>query len=78
MQLTYWEKLVSDFFTQEAVMKFTLWKDNQRNEMKPFGPFLRSSRCFEIRYPDSGLMQRLVFLFYHGSFLSRLSQVSKL
>jgi hypothetical protein len=28
---------VKEYFTPKAVMKFTLWKDNQRNEAKPFG-----------------------------------------
>jgi hypothetical protein len=28
---------VKDYFTAKAIMKFTLWKDNQRNEAKPFG-----------------------------------------
>ncbi|TFK43111.1 LIM-domain binding protein-domain-containing protein [Crucibulum laeve] len=36
LQLSWWNDLVRDYFTPKAVMKFTLWKDNQRNEAKPF------------------------------------------
>ncbi|KAH7924834.1 hypothetical protein BV22DRAFT_1066092 [Leucogyrophana mollusca] len=36
LQLAYWESLVREYFTPKALMKFTLWKDNQRNEAKPF------------------------------------------
>ncbi|TDL29109.1 hypothetical protein BD410DRAFT_710621 [Rickenella mellea] len=36
LQLSYWENLVKEYFTSKAVMKLTLWKDNQRNEAKPF------------------------------------------
>jgi len=35
-QLSHWETVVKDYFTPKAIMKFTLWKDNQRNEAKPF------------------------------------------
>ncbi|KIK36838.1 hypothetical protein CY34DRAFT_93709 [Suillus luteus UH-Slu-Lm8-n1] len=35
-QLSHWESVVKDYFTPTAIMKFTLWKDNQRNEAKPF------------------------------------------
>lgn len=34
--LTFWENLVKDYFTPKAILKYTLWKDNQRNEAKPF------------------------------------------
>lgn len=37
LQLSWWNDLIKEFFTPKAVMKFTLWKDNQRNEAKPFG-----------------------------------------
>ncbi|KAF8883407.1 LIM-domain binding protein-domain-containing protein [Infundibulicybe gibba] len=36
LQLSWWNDVVKDHFTPAAVMKFTLWKDNQRNEAKPF------------------------------------------
>ncbi|KII95981.1 hypothetical protein PLICRDRAFT_97505, partial [Plicaturopsis crispa FD-325 SS-3] len=36
LQLSYWDQLVKEYFTPKAMMKFTLWKDNQRNEAKPF------------------------------------------
>ncbi|KAF9458019.1 LIM-domain binding protein-domain-containing protein [Collybia nuda] len=36
LQLSWWNELVKEYFTPKAVMKFTLWKDNQRNEAKPF------------------------------------------
>jgi hypothetical protein len=39
LSLTYWEGLVREYFAPQAIMKFTLWKDNQRNEAKPFGWF---------------------------------------
>ncbi|KAI9572422.1 LIM-domain binding protein [Boletus coccyginus] len=35
-QLSYWDGVVRDYFTPKAIMKVTLWKDNQRNEAKPF------------------------------------------
>ncbi|KAF8554087.1 hypothetical protein OG21DRAFT_1509322 [Imleria badia] len=35
-QLSYWTGLVQEYFTPKAIMKVTLWKDNQRNEAKPF------------------------------------------
>lgn len=37
LSLAYWDALVKEYFAPHAVMKFTLWKDNQRNEAKPFG-----------------------------------------
>ncbi|KAF8164908.1 LIM-domain binding protein-domain-containing protein [Crassisporium funariophilum] len=36
LQLSWWNDLIKDYFTPKAVMKLTLWKDNQRNEAKPF------------------------------------------
>ncbi|EIN10171.1 hypothetical protein PUNSTDRAFT_63736, partial [Punctularia strigosozonata HHB-11173 SS5] len=36
LQLAHWNTVVKDFFTPEAAFKLTLWKDNQRNEAKPF------------------------------------------
>ncbi|KAF9057310.1 LIM-domain binding protein-domain-containing protein [Panaeolus papilionaceus] len=36
LQLSYWNDLVKEYFTPKAIMKLTLWKDNQRNEAKPF------------------------------------------
>ena len=54
LQLSYWDHLVDDYFTSRAIMKFTLWKDSQRNEAKLFGsslpfPFLCA---LEIMYPQ--------------------------
>lgn len=40
LQLSFWNDLVKTYFTPKAVMKFTLWKDNQRLEAKPFGEWL--------------------------------------
>jgi hypothetical protein len=37
LSLSYWDSLVKEYFASQAIMKFTLWKDNQRNEAKPFG-----------------------------------------
>lgn len=37
LNLTYWNTLVDQFFTDKATMKLTLWKDNQQVEAKPFG-----------------------------------------
>lgn len=37
LSLNHWDLLVKEYFAHNAVMKFTLWKDNQRNEAKPFG-----------------------------------------
>ncbi|KAG2014029.1 hypothetical protein CC2G_010883 [Coprinopsis cinerea AmutBmut pab1-1] len=36
LQLSWWNDLVKEYFTPKAVMRFTLWKDNQKNEAKPF------------------------------------------
>ncbi|KAF7964420.1 hypothetical protein HWV62_8251, partial [Athelia sp. TMB] len=36
LSLAYWDALVKEYFANNAVMKFTLWRDNQRNEAKPF------------------------------------------
>ncbi|CAA7259582.1 unnamed protein product [Cyclocybe aegerita] len=36
LQWAWWNELVKEYFTPKAVMKLTLWKDNQRNEAKPF------------------------------------------
>ncbi|THH32168.1 hypothetical protein EUX98_g2035 [Antrodiella citrinella] len=36
LQLSYWDSLIKEYFTPKASLKFTLWKDNQRNEAKPF------------------------------------------
>ncbi|KAG9317073.1 LIM-domain binding protein-domain-containing protein [Chiua virens] len=35
-QLSYWSSIVREYFTPKAIMKVTLWKDNQKNEAKPF------------------------------------------
>ncbi|KAF5357714.1 hypothetical protein D9758_007511 [Tetrapyrgos nigripes] len=35
-QLSWWNDLIREYFTPKAVMRFTLWKDSQRNEAKPF------------------------------------------
>ncbi|KAF9242942.1 LIM-domain binding protein [Melanogaster broomeanus] len=35
-QLSFWDAFVREYFTPKAIMKVTLWKDNQRNEAKPF------------------------------------------
>lgn len=52
MQLSYWDSLIKEYFTPKASLKFTLWKDNQRNEAKPFGQFIpcvHSSRILSVR-----------------------------
>ncbi|KAI0699811.1 LIM-domain binding protein-domain-containing protein, partial [Cytidiella melzeri] len=36
LQLCFWEEIIKDYFTTRAVFKFTLWKENQRLEAKPF------------------------------------------
>ncbi|TFK22192.1 hypothetical protein FA15DRAFT_671796 [Coprinopsis marcescibilis] len=36
LSLSFWNELVKEYFTPKALVKFTLWKDNQRNEAKPF------------------------------------------
>ncbi|THV00586.1 hypothetical protein K435DRAFT_657005 [Dendrothele bispora CBS 962.96] len=36
LQLSWWNELIKEYFTPKAIMRFTLWKDNQRNEAKPF------------------------------------------
>ncbi|KAK7471188.1 hypothetical protein VKT23_002598 [Stygiomarasmius scandens] len=36
LQLVWWNDLIREYFTPKAIMRFTLWKDNQRNEAKPF------------------------------------------
>ncbi|KAG5643589.1 hypothetical protein DXG03_000642 [Asterophora parasitica] len=36
LQLAWWHDLIQEYFTPQAQLKFTLWKDNQRNEAKPF------------------------------------------
>ncbi|KIK54423.1 hypothetical protein GYMLUDRAFT_77127 [Collybiopsis luxurians FD-317 M1] len=35
-QLSWWNELIREYFTPKAIMRFTLWRDNQRNEAKPF------------------------------------------
>ncbi|TFK56243.1 hypothetical protein OE88DRAFT_1652902 [Heliocybe sulcata] len=32
----FWERQINEHFGRKATFKFTLWKDNQRNEAKPF------------------------------------------
>ncbi|KAK7696556.1 hypothetical protein QCA50_001214 [Cerrena zonata] len=36
LQMSYWDSIVNDYFLPRATFKFTLWKDNQRMEAKPF------------------------------------------
>ncbi|KAJ8086059.1 hypothetical protein PM082_004878 [Marasmius tenuissimus] len=36
LQLAWWNELVREYFTPKAMMKYTLWKDNQRTEAKVF------------------------------------------
>jgi len=35
-ELPFWNDFVKKYFTPKATMKITLWKDNQRQEAKPF------------------------------------------
>ncbi|CAL1702021.1 unnamed protein product [Somion occarium] len=35
-QLSHWQNIVNLYYLPHAVFKFTLWKDNQRTEAKPF------------------------------------------
>ena len=42
--------MIKEYFTPNAVMKLTLWKDNQRNEAKPFGKSCIYFRPF-MHYP---------------------------
>jgi hypothetical protein len=37
LQLSWWHELIKEYFTPKAIMKITLWKDNQKTEAKPFG-----------------------------------------
>ncbi|KAL4082166.1 hypothetical protein V8B97DRAFT_173267 [Scleroderma yunnanense] len=34
-KLSFWNSWVAEHFTPEASVKFTLWKDNKRDEAKP-------------------------------------------
>ncbi|KAJ8514876.1 hypothetical protein ONZ45_g7622 [Pleurotus djamor] len=36
MRLDWWQDLIKEYFSPKAIMKFTLWKDSQRQEAKPF------------------------------------------
>ncbi|KAK1216482.1 hypothetical protein PQX77_020899 [Marasmius sp. AFHP31] len=36
LQLAWWNDLVREYFTPKAIMKYTLWKDNQTTEAKVF------------------------------------------
>ncbi|KAL0581199.1 hypothetical protein V5O48_000787 [Marasmius crinis-equi] len=36
LQLSWWNDLVREYFTPKSIMKYTLWKDNQRTEAKVF------------------------------------------
>ncbi|KAK2462278.1 hypothetical protein APHAL10511_005584 [Amanita phalloides] len=36
LHLSWWEECIKEYFTPSAIMKITLWKDNQRTEAKPF------------------------------------------
>lgn len=44
-ELSFWNEVIREYFTPKALMRLTLWKDNQRNEAKPFGECI--SRCLE-------------------------------
>ncbi|KZT74462.1 hypothetical protein DAEQUDRAFT_807589 [Daedalea quercina L-15889] len=35
-EMPFWDRFVRKYFTPKATMKITLWKDNQRQEAKPF------------------------------------------
>jgi hypothetical protein len=37
--INYWDDLIREYFTPSAIMRLTLWKDNQRIEAKPFGGY---------------------------------------
>lgn len=62
--LSFWNDLIREYFTPSAIMRLTLWKDNQRIEAKPFGEyfyrfllsrylFMRDSRfCCRNRRPN--------------------------
>jgi hypothetical protein len=41
-QLNFWDELIKEYFTPKAVMRLTLWKDNQKIEAKPFGEYIFS------------------------------------
>ena len=37
LSLDYWDNVVRDYFVPDSIFKFTLWKDSQKHEAKPFG-----------------------------------------
>lgn len=37
LKLAWWNNVVTEFFTPQALMKMHLWKDNQIQEAKSFG-----------------------------------------
>ncbi len=41
--LDYWEDMTKNYFLPTAGVKFTLWKDNRREEAKPFGSSMTST-----------------------------------
>lgn len=41
--------MVEEFFTSSALLKLTLWKDNQKEEAKVFGP---SSELLEVLFTN--------------------------
>ena len=48
------------YFTSKATMKITLWKENQRQEAKPFGAYMRwFVRLDAAVVSDMSVVQRL-------------------
>lgn len=67
--MSYWETIVTDYFLPRATFKFTLWKDNQRMEAKPFG-MLIALRWLDYHADRTYLfLQKSVFLFSLDFFL---------
>lgn len=47
-RLGYWDDLIREYFTPTAIMRLTLWKDNQRIEAKPFGEYICSLSFIKV------------------------------
>ncbi|KAI0079755.1 hypothetical protein K474DRAFT_1658849 [Panus rudis PR-1116 ss-1] len=55
LQLPFWQAFVDRYFTTKAILKFTLWKDNQKSEAKPFEIGLRILPRFFLVTSQSGV-----------------------
>ncbi len=72
--LSFWNDVIKEYFTPRALMKLTLWKDNQKNEAKPFGEYIHFKQKLPLPLKKKSLKifknkkgYLFILIFFRGS-----------